>query len=73
VILAHVFLIMLHNDPRIAVFVVDEISDDQCGKDARVTGHTFLLAMMNPELENDSKLARMTREYVHILACPIDR
>jgi hypothetical protein len=50
------------------VFVVDEISDDQNGKDARATGQIFLDAMNHPEREDNAVLARMTKEYAPFLS-----
>ena len=44
------------------VFVVDEFSDDQDGRNAHATGQVFLNTMIDPEWEDDSIIARMTRE-----------
>ena len=44
------------------LFVVDEVSDDQNGKDARQTGMVFLNVMRDPAWDDGSKLAQMTRE-----------
>ena len=46
------------------LFVVDEVSDDQNGKDARHTGEVFLNAMRYPDWDDGSALAKMTRESV---------
>ncbi|KAI0833261.1 terpenoid synthase [Trametes gibbosa] len=45
------------------LFVVDEVSDDQNGKDARHTGEVFLNAMRYPDWDDGSALAKMTREF----------
>lgn len=50
------------------LFVVDEISDDQNGKDARTTGEIFLNVMLHPDWEDDSVLAKITKEYVFSLS-----
>ena len=47
------------------VFVIDEISDDQSGRDAQATGQIFLDAMHHPEWPDDSTLGRITRESVN--------
>ena len=44
--------------------VIDEVSDDQNGKDARKTGMVFLNVMRDPTWDDGSKLAQMTRECV---------
>ena len=46
------------------LFVVDEISDDQNGADARGTGEVYLNAMKYPGWTDGSALAKMTGEYV---------
>ena len=46
------------------LFVVDEVSDDQNGKDARKTGMVYLNVMRDPAWDDGSKLAQMTRECV---------
>jgi len=46
------------------LFVVDEVSDDQNGKDARQTGMVYLNVMRDPAWDDGSKLAQMTRECV---------
>ena len=46
------------------LFVVDEVSDDQNGKDARKTGMVYLNVMRDPTWDDGSKLAQMTRECV---------
>ena len=46
------------------LFVVDEVSDDQNGKDARKTGMVYLNVMKDPTWDDGSKLAQMTRECV---------
>lgn len=46
------------------LFIVDEISDDQDGKGARQTGQTLLQALKDPVYEDESKLCKMTKEYV---------
>ncbi|KAF8652264.1 hypothetical protein AX16_004480 [Volvariella volvacea WC 439] len=45
------------------LFVVDEISDDQNGKGAAVTGQIFLNALSDPTWSDGSVLARMTGEF----------
>ncbi|KAI0696796.1 isoprenoid synthase domain-containing protein [Cytidiella melzeri] len=45
------------------LFVVDEISDEQNGEDARKTGQIYLNAMRDPEWDDGSRLARMTKEF----------
>lgn len=45
------------------LFVVDEVSDDQNGKDARQTGMVYLNVMRDPTWDDGSNLAQMTREY----------
>ncbi|KAI9060972.1 terpenoid synthase [Trametes sanguinea] len=49
------------------LFVVDEVSDDQNGKDARRTGEVFLNVMRYPDWDDGSALAQMTREFKHRL------
>jgi hypothetical protein len=49
------------------LFVIDEVSDDQNGKDARQTGLVYLNVMMDPAWDDGSKLAQMTRECVSSL------
>lgn len=44
------------------LFVVDEVSDEQNGADARHTGEISLNVMRNPSWDDGSKLAKMTRE-----------
>ncbi|KAH8806499.1 terpenoid synthase [Flagelloscypha sp. PMI_526] len=44
------------------LFVVDEISDDQNGEDARATGEVFLKAMQNEGWHDGSSLASMTKD-----------
>lgn len=46
------------------LFVVDEVSDEQNGVEARKTGETFLNVMRDPSWDDGSKLAQITREYV---------
>ena len=46
------------------LFVVDEVSDDQNGKDARKTGMVYLNVMRDPGWDDGSKLAQITRECV---------
>ncbi|KAJ7593438.1 isoprenoid synthase domain-containing protein [Mycena floridula] len=45
------------------LFVIDEVSDDQNGADARATGEVFLNVMRNPNWDNGRPLAKMTREF----------
>ena len=52
------------------LFVVDEVSDDQNGKDARQTGMVFLNVMRDPSWDDGSKLAQMTRECVPSILLP---
>ena len=44
------------------LFVVDEVSDEQNGKDARATGQIFLNAMKNSDWDDGSSLAKITKE-----------
>lgn len=46
------------------LFVVDEVSDEQSGKDAHETGQVFVKAMKYPEWDDSSILAKITKEYV---------
>ncbi|KAI0261488.1 terpenoid synthase [Gloeopeniophorella convolvens] len=45
------------------LFVVDEVSDDQNGADARRTGEVYLNAMKYPGWTDGSKLAKITGEF----------
>jgi hypothetical protein len=45
------------------LFVVDEVSDDQNGADARQTGQVYLNAMKYPGWTDGSPLAKMTGEF----------
>ncbi|THV01906.1 terpenoid synthase [Dendrothele bispora CBS 962.96] len=45
------------------LFVIDEISDDQNGHDARATGQIFLDAMRDPDNQDRSPLSRMIKEF----------
>ncbi|KAF8501379.1 isoprenoid synthase domain-containing protein [Russula emetica] len=45
------------------LFVVDEVSDDQNGADARQTGQVYLNAMKYPGWTDGSSLAKMTGEF----------
>ncbi|OCH95452.1 terpenoid synthase [Obba rivulosa] len=45
------------------LFVVDEVSDEQGGKDARGTGNVFLKAMCNADWNDGSPLANMTKDF----------
>ncbi|KAH9928682.1 isoprenoid synthase domain-containing protein [Fomitopsis serialis] len=45
------------------LFVVDEVSDEQNGADARSTGEIFLNVMRDPTWDDGSALAKMTREF----------
>jgi len=44
------------------LFVVDEISDEQDGKDARATGQVFVNAMKYASWDDGSILAKITKE-----------
>ena len=46
------------------LFVVDEVSDEQSGADARRTGEIFLNVIRDPLWDDGSKMAKMTRELV---------
>jgi hypothetical protein len=46
---------------------IDEISDDQDGSDARKTGQVYLNAMRDPNWDDGSSLAKMTKEYELLL------
>ncbi|KAH9977837.1 terpenoid synthase [Lactifluus volemus] len=45
------------------LFVIDELSDEQCYGDARLTGDIFLQAMRDPTWSDGSKLAQMTADF----------
>ncbi|EDR08430.1 uncharacterized protein LACBIDRAFT_326872 [Laccaria bicolor S238N-H82] len=45
------------------LFVLDEVSDDQNGKDARATGRIFVQAMQDPDWDDGSVLAKITKEF----------
>ncbi|PCH42336.1 terpenoid synthase [Wolfiporia cocos MD-104 SS10] len=45
------------------LFAVDEISDEQTGKDAYSTGRVFYNALSNPEWDDGSALSKMTKEF----------
>lgn len=45
------------------LFVIDEISDDQNGSDARATGKIFASVMRDPEWDDGSVLSKMTHEF----------
>lgn len=49
------------------LFVVDEVSDGQNGKDARETGRVFVNAMKYPDWDDGSILAKITKEYASSL------
>jgi hypothetical protein len=54
------------------LFVIDEVSDDQNGADARQTGEIYLNAMRFPGWTDGSPLAKMTGEYVPTVSnCPL--
>ncbi|KAI9000522.1 terpenoid synthase [Trametes punicea] len=53
------------------LFVVDEVSDDQNGKDARGTGDVFRNVMRYPDWDDGSALAKMTREFKERLLASI--
>ena len=44
------------------LYVIDELTDEQCYGDARHTGDIFLQAMRDPTRSDRSKLAQMTAE-----------
>lgn len=46
------------------LFVVDEVSDEQNGEDARATGRVFLNVMRDAAWDDGSRLAKMTKESV---------
>lgn len=48
------------------LFIVDEVSDDQNGVDARKTGQVLAKAMKYPDWDDGSKLAKITKEYVRL-------
>lgn len=54
------------------LFVVDEVSDEQSGKDARATGEIFLNAMHDPEFDDESTLCSITKEFVALI-CLLDK
>ncbi|KAF5359538.1 hypothetical protein D9756_003313 [Leucocoprinus leucothites] len=45
------------------LFVVDEISDEQSGKDASNTCFSFVEAMRNPDSDDDSVVAKITKDF----------
>ncbi|KAF9060477.1 isoprenoid synthase domain-containing protein [Rhodocollybia butyracea] len=45
------------------LFVVDEVSDEQNGEDARATGETLLNAMRDPEYDDGSTLCQITKDF----------
>ncbi|TFK27160.1 terpenoid synthase [Coprinopsis marcescibilis] len=45
------------------LFVIDEISDDQNGRDAYATGRIFVEVMNDPRWDDGSILAKITREF----------
>ncbi|TFY54399.1 hypothetical protein EVJ58_g8887 [Rhodofomes roseus] len=45
------------------LFTVDEVSDEQNGKDAYKTGRIFLNALRDPDWHDGSALAQMTKEF----------
>ncbi|KAG6898204.1 hypothetical protein C0992_003316 [Termitomyces sp. T32_za158] len=49
------------------LFVFDEISDEQTGKDALSTGNTFLNAMRYSDWDDRSLFSQMTKELVSLL------
>lgn len=51
------------------LFVVDEVSDDQNGKDARSTGKVFVNAMQDPDYDDRTVLSKITKEYVSPYCC----
>jgi hypothetical protein len=44
------------------LFTIDEISDEQSGRDAAATGKVFLNAMKNDDFDDSSVLCKMTKE-----------
>ena len=44
------------------LFVFDELSDEQSGKDALETGQIFLNAMKDAQWDDHSKFSKMTKE-----------
>lgn len=44
------------------LFAIDDISDEQNGREARRTGETFLKVLQDPSWDDGSKLAQITRE-----------
>lgn len=55
------------------LFVVDEVSDDQNGADARKTGEVYLNAMRYPGWTDGSPLAKMTGEYALMFLVALGR
>ncbi|KAJ3510122.1 hypothetical protein NLJ89_g4856 [Agrocybe chaxingu] len=45
------------------LFVVDEVSDEQSGEDARATGQVFVNAMKYADWHDGSKLAKLTKDF----------
>jgi hypothetical protein len=51
-------------ESRQQLFLIDEVSDEQNGKDARATCNVFLRALRDADWNDDSVLAKITKEYV---------
>ncbi|KAJ3756329.1 isoprenoid synthase domain-containing protein [Lentinula raphanica] len=45
------------------LFVVDEVSDEQNGKDARATGQIYLNTMRDPDFDDGSTLCKITKDF----------
>jgi hypothetical protein len=44
------------------LFVVDEISDEQSGKDATATGFSYAESMRNADWDDGSAVSKITKE-----------
>jgi hypothetical protein len=44
------------------LFILDDMTDEQCADDARKTGDIFVQALRDPSLSDGSKIARMATE-----------
>jgi hypothetical protein len=54
-------LIQLYNQVNL-LFVIDELSDDMNGADARSILHTYRCALQDPDWDDGSVLAQITKE-----------
>ena len=47
------------------LFILDDMTDQQCADDARKTGDIFVQALRDPTCSDGSGIARMTAEWVY--------